>query len=266
MRETRKYRVFPSDLDLLSAFTALRDHMVRSRYTEAPTACDKTAHRVRVAEDRVLQTERFDEFLAILAKHPQPDSILSHSHWKAESLGDLACIVDVDSGSLSIVVESSDLNLLAGTHDVLRDLFRASNPPQERSPRLRKWKLKKSVFLAHRFDDTGHACANGLSRFLQRLGFQVVEGSGYEAREIPAKVEERIRAQDILICLVTPGDHHWLLSELSYARALGKYVIVLCEAGIDFNKGILGADFEYLPFPPGLVEKAFTDLLYALPS
>jgi hypothetical protein len=94
----------------------------------------------------------------------------------------------------------------------------------------------------------------------------VVEGSGYEARDIPAKVEERLRAQDIFICLVTPGDHHWILSEASFAKALGKYVIVLCVEGLPFNKGIFGADYEYIAFPADCVEKAFCDLLYALPT
>jgi len=35
---------------------------------------------------------------------------------------------------------------------------------------------------------------------------------------------------------------------------------------MDVKKGILGADYEHLLFPPGNIEKAFSDLLYALPS
>ena len=44
-------------------------------------------------------------------------------------------------------------------------------------------------------------------------GFDILEGSGYEARDIPDKVAEKIMSQDIFICLVTPGDTLWILSE-----------------------------------------------------
>lgn len=266
MRETRRYSVYPSELLALAAFTALQDHMRQCGYEESQTACEKVAYRLRVDASRALETRAYQEFLTILSRHPHPQSVSAHSHWKTGMAGDLGCIVDLDPASLTVVVESSDLNILAGTHDAVRDLFSASNPPEDRSPRLRKWKLKKSIFLAHRFDDAGRASADTLARFLRRLGFDVAEGAGYEAREIPPKVEERIRAQDILLCVATAGDRHWILSEASGAKALGKYVIVLCAEGVVFNKGILGADFEYITFPTAFVEKAFSDLLYALPS
>ena len=121
------------------------------------------------------------------------------------------------------------------------------------------------MFLAHRFDAEGKAAADALDRFLRRLGFDVVEGEGYEAREIPAKVSERIAAQDIFMCLATNGDHSWILSEAAYAKGLNKYIVLLCEDGVEFKKGILGQDYEYIVYPRGFIEKAFTDLLYALP-
>jgi ribosome maturation factor RimP len=102
--------------------------------------------------------------------------------------------------------------------------------------------------------------------FLRRLGFDVAEGAGYEARDIPEKVGDRIRSQDIFLCVATPGDSSWLLSEAAFAKALGKHVIILCQADVEFNKGIIGSEHEYLSFPRGNVEKIYCDLLYALPT
>jgi hypothetical protein len=266
MRETRQYGVYPSNLEPLAAFTGLHDHMVRSGYQENPKACKNIEYVVRVDSTRTLETYKYSEFLEILGRHPRPKDTRAHSHWTTGSAGDLGCIVDLDPGSLQVIVESTDLNLLAGTHDIVRQLFDASNPPKERNELLSRMHLKKSVFLAHRFDDGGRACATIVSHFLGRLGFDVKEGEGYEARDIPRKVIERIEAQDVFLCLATPGDHHWILSEASFAKARDKYVIVICEEGVTFSKGILGSDFEYLTYPAGFVEKMYVELLYALPT
>ena len=88
----------------------------------------------------------------------------------------------------------------------------------------------------------------------------------YEARDIPQKVRERILTQDILICLVTSGDSSWLLSETTFAMAHNKYIVIICEENIDLKKGILGMDYEHIPFPKNNIEKSFSDIVYALPT
>lgn len=35
--------------------------------------------------------------------------------------------------------------------------------------------------------------------------------------------------------------------------------------GVNFNKGIIGGDYEHLPFSDAGIEKCFSDLVYALP-
>ena len=110
------------------------------------------------------------------------------------------------------------------------------------------------VFLAHRFDDEGTVTAAILGRFLRRLGYDVKEGEGYEARDIPSKVSERISSQDIFICIATKGDHAWILSEAAYAKALKKYIILMCRDDTTFNKGILGQNYEHMTCPSGFVE------------
>ena len=126
--------------------------------------------------------------------------------------------------------------------------------------------VKKTIFLAHRFDEHGTETASIVERFLSRCGFSVLAGEGYEARMIPSKVQDRIERQDILLALFTVGDTTWISSEASFAKGKGKYIVFLVEEGMDVKKGILGADYEHLTFPRGFVEKAFSDLLYALPS
>ena len=265
MRETRRYSVYPSDLKPAVSFAGLLEHMKRCGYEEDPTACSNIKYSVDLPDSRSMETTRYTEFMDILSRQPQPKEIVVHSHWSTGKSGDLGCTVLLDPGSLVVTVESPDLNLLGGIHDTVRQLFQASNPPSEKSPVLRRFELKKSVFLAHRFDADGNAAAQSLSGFLRRLGFQVAEGEGYEAREIPAKVSERITSSDIFMCVVTPGDQSWILSEAAYAKALQKYIVLLCEDGVSFSKGILGRDYEYITYPSGVVEKSFTDLLYALP-
>ncbi len=83
---------------------------------------------------------------------------------------------------------------------------------------------------------------------------------------IPAKVTERIQSQDVLLAVITPGDATWISSEAVFAHGLRKYIVFLAEEGVAFKKGILGEDYEHIIFPKANVEKAFADLLYALPS
>lgn len=266
MRETRQYSLYPNDLSPSSAFASLLAHMKRCGYKEDPITCPQVKYVVHLPDSRTLGTRNYTEFVETLSRSPRPERVFAHSHWDTGKTGDLACIVTLSPRSLDVEVESSDLNLVAGTHDTVRQIFRASNPPKERSPLLQRYNLKKSVFLAHRFDDKGNSAAESLGRFLRRLGFDVAEGEGYEAREVPAKVAERISAQDIFLCLATPGDHSWILSEAGFAKGLKKYVIVICEEGVTLNKGILGSDYEYMTYPPGCIEKTYSGLLYALPS
>ena len=126
------------------------------------------------------------------------------------------------------------------------------------------WSLKKTVFLAHRFDEQGKVAAAAVERFLRACGFAVVEGEGYEARNIPAKVEERIESQDILLAVFTPGDPTWTTSEAAFAVDARSTSCSLLKTGRTSRKAFWVLTMSISP-PPGNVEKAFTSLLYALP-
>jgi predicted nucleotide-binding protein len=235
-------------------------------YSEAVSVCPNIEYSCTIDSTRSTSADTWKEFLRALTRFSTPEKISIHSHWTAESRPDLEIRITYSKNQVHIIVGSTDEAINEFVHSRLQECFSASNPAPEKSPGLSRWNLKKTVFLAHRFDDQGKRVARTLERFLNRSGFRVIEGEGYEARQIPAKVTERIEEQDIMIALLTPGDHTWITSEAAFAHAHRKYVIFIAQEGLQVQKGIMGSDYEHLIFPPDLIEKIFIDLLYALPS
>jgi hypothetical protein len=266
MRDSRTYSVFPSNLSLPEAFHASDRKLSELGYTEAQGVCPNTQYTATIDSTRTLSADTWAEFLRVIDRYPNPERVFVHSHWACKDRKDVEVFITVSSREIDITVGSSEQAVLELLHRELQENFRASNPAPEKSPLLSRWKLKKTVFLAHRFDDYGRTIATAVQKFLSRCGFSVVEGEGYEARMIPAKVAERIQSQDILLAVITPGDATWISSEAAFAHGQRKYIVFLVEEGLAFKKGILGADYEHLTFPRANVEKAFSDLLYALPS
>jgi hypothetical protein len=214
---------------------------------------------------RTLHAENYDEFLRLLAEYPKSMPIYVHNRFeKGKDLG-FACIITVSSSGLQTSVRCDNLDIVSSVHDRIREYFKAHNPGEERINQFVRRGLKKSVFLAHRFDELGTRTAACMSEFIRALGFDLKEGAGYESRDIPDKVAERIRSQDIFIALVTPGDTSWMLTELAYSKALSKCIIVIVEQGCELKKGIIGSDFEHMEFPPGRVERCFLPLVGVLP-
>jgi len=264
MKDTKKYSVYPSNLNILDAFSKLKKYFVGNGYDEKDKICDNIKYVLNVDKSRTLETNKYDEFLLLLDKYPLSLPIRVHSHWEKDGK-EVVCIIIIYSSYIETTVESDDIDRITIVHEAIKEVFSASNPIAEEMRKRSKFDVKKSVFMAHRFDSYGNAIANELSKFLKRLGFDVLEGSGYEAKDIPDKVARKIESQDIFLCIVTPGDTSWIISEAGYAKALKKYIIVLSEDGLEFNKGIIGEDYEYMSFPKGNITNIYSDLLYALP-
>lgn len=206
---------------------------------------------------------RVESFYLCSDQYPTQQWTYTHCHWKRKD-EEVVLAIRVRRSGIDVTVSSDDSTILAGLHDKIADIFQARNPVIENGANSR-YDLRPTVFLAHRFDEQGKKYAEVVGRFLRQLGFEILQGEGYEARNIPEKVADRIRSQDIFLCIVSDGDPSWILSEAAFAKGLSKYVVILVEEDLPFNKGIIGADYEHLTFPKGFVEKAFTDLLYALP-
>lgn len=265
MKDVRKYRVYPSDLDIVLSFRKLGEYFSRNNYKEDNRGCDRVNYILNMNEERSLKPNSFSEFLTAIQDYPNSIPIWMHSHWQDNKRVRFEIEIDLRLSKLEIAIGSDDLNAISAIHDKVKEIFEASNPQLERSPQMSRYNLKKSIFLAHKFDEIGRTTALTLSTFLRRLGFEVLEGEGYENRNIPEKVVERIRRQDIFLCIVTPGDASWILSEISFAKGLDKYIIIVTQDALPFNKGIIGSDFEHMSFPEGNIEKIFSALLYTLP-
>jgi hypothetical protein len=265
MEDSRSYSVYPSDLNILMAFRSFKEYLADNKFKGGKRTSQAHKFRLEVSRYRTLLADDFDEFLKLLEQFPNALPLEIHTKWEKRPNKAFANYIYISKSELMVSVNSGDLMLSSAIHDKLRECFSASNPHQEQMERLSKYEQKKSIFLAHRFDEYGNKQAEILNRFLCRLGFDVKEGSGYEAMDIPEKVAAKIRSQDIFICLVTPGDASWVLSEAAYAKGCNKYLVVVCEADVSFNKGIIGGDYEHLSFPRENIEKCFSDLIYALP-
>ncbi len=265
MQEDREYSVYPSNLDILSSFRQFDEYLKINKYKPQEPKSDSHSLSLHIGEFRRLHAENFQEFMRLLETYPNALPIYVHYYWgKNASLG-FSTIINIRKSGLEVCVRSDDLDIISSIHDHVKSFFQASNPGEDVSAKVSKYGLKKSIFLAHRFDEYGNDVSGKLNTFLRRLGFDVKEGSGYETKNIPDKVAQKIHSQDIFICIFTPGDTSWILSETSYAKALGKYIIILCDNQMNLNKGIIGSDYEHLPFPKNVVEKCYTDLIYCLP-
>lgn len=264
MIDTRKYRIYPNDLSIGAAYEAICQHLQRCGYTEQKESyCPDVGYTVHLSDERTLRTHTSQEFLELLKQYHAPQSTSMHCHWKKME-AEVQLLIGLGRSFIEVTVSADDLTTIAGLHDKISELFQARNPPVEKG-NVSRYDLKPTIFLAHRFDEAGRNYAETLGRFLRLLGFEVLEGEGYEARDIPAKVAERIRSQDIFLCLVSEGDPTWILSEAAFAKGLSKYIVILVQDGLRFKKGIVGTDYEHLTFPKGLIEKTYSDLLYALP-
>jgi hypothetical protein len=265
MQEDRVYSVYPSDLNILNSFKEFEDYLNTSGFT--PIEQKNSGHYLEIHVDshRWLHAENYSEFIRLLTKHPNSLPISLHYNWNKNDKHSFSTIIEVNKSNLKVCVRSEDLEVISAIHDKIKICFKANNPLNENAEILSKYDLKRTIFLAHRFDDYGNKIATKLNTFLRRLRFDVLEGGGYETKNIPDKVTQKIRSQDIFICVFTPGDYSWILSETAYAKALGKYIVIICENDQNINKGIIGGDYEHLPFPHDEIEKCYSDLLYSLP-
>jgi hypothetical protein len=264
--DTRKYSIYPSNLNLVETFCEIDKYFSENGFKEQTGLCERAKYIVRIDDNRNLLSHNYTDFSKILKKYPKPKSVYIHTHWESKTKLPFMWGIDLGRSSIEFEVEADDLTFLDGLHEQSRRIFQASNLNPEKSPYLSRYNLKKTIFLAHRFDDSGKNVSAALEKLLRRIGFQIVVGEGYEARDIPQKIRDRILTQDIFICLVTLGDSSWIISETTFAMAHNKYIIIICEDGVEFKKGIIGTDYEHITFPKDNIEKSFSDIVYALPS
>jgi len=157
------------------------------------------------------------------------------------------------------------LQMLQAFEDALGLKPARPDPPEpEPDNEVRLPALKRTVFIAHSFDDAGRSYAFQLTKFLSLLGFQIATGEGFAPESISAKVKRRLAAQEVVVVVMSEKqDLTWLVHETAGAAATAKPVILLIEKGIDFKLGILG-DLEYIVFEPRQIAETFTPILEGL--
>jgi len=129
----------------------------------------------------------------------------------------------------------------------------------EEEPRLRR-----TVFIAHSFDDAGRSYAFQLTKFLNLLRFEVATGEGFAPESISAKVKRRLQAQGIAVAILSEKDDMtWLVQETTSAGMSGKPLIVLVEEGLAFKPGLLG-DIDYIRFAKGAFAECFIPIAEGL--
>jgi hypothetical protein len=262
MEENRQYRIFPSNLNVVNAVKQFSDYLKKSGYV--PSDFSKGCKlSLEVDQFRTISAENWFEYIDLLERYPS--SLPSFNYgWTKKGENGIAAAVTFFKSNLIVSVRSIDHDKVAGLHEVLKTILCASNLPVINN-KIRKYDLKKTIFLAHKFDESGNEIARIIDRFCSLLGFDIKDGMGYESKIIPDKVTERIQSQDVFIGIFTEGKPDWLISELAYAKGLNKYLIILAESNQDVSKGIVGGDFEHISFPIDNPYKCLIDLLYALP-
>ena len=83
LRDTRIYSIYPSNLDLLSAYSELQKYFDDIGFKEEPNSrCSNNAHRIEIDDKQFFQVRNYSGVLKILNKHPHPKKVHIHSHWK----------------------------------------------------------------------------------------------------------------------------------------------------------------------------------------
>lgn len=175
-------------------------------------------------------------------------------------------------------VSSPVAETTAKMFDILQDklgLSQVPSPPDKSNlieQRLTELEQRFTVtnetltcFLSYRFNERSKTYAMEITRFLELAGVQVVSGAGYEPRRVTDKVRTRLdQPLDFLVYLLSSeGESMWTRDELSVALAKGYAVILIVEAGVKVEQGLLG-DWEYLEFQAGHVSDSFIGILEAL--
>src|SRR5664279_5069904 len=125
MRDSRTYGIFPSNLSLPEAFHASDRNLVDLGYAEANNVCNRIHYDARIDSTRRLSAETWKEFLGIIDRIPNPETIDIHSHWTSEKRDAVEILISVSSREIDIEIGSTDPAVQELLHRQLKENFRA---------------------------------------------------------------------------------------------------------------------------------------------
>jgi len=102
---------------------------------------------------------------------------------------------------------------------------------------------RKVAFVAKGFQDDEERINTCFQEILDSLGIPYRTGEPYGRGSIPDKIEQRIRASDVLIAIVQKryikentqkgAGPAWITREMTYAQNLGRPLIIIAQEGVD---------------------------------
>lgn len=264
MKSTIRYSIWNRRFSWADGFVFIRTIVQRRGFDQKG---DLIYGIIRVNPSKTLEVTSLDELIQVLSKLASFDSFMSQTKFvhatkqKGGSLGSTLLHIDLNvSADVAVAIGSNDYDIVEGIHNEIKEHFRLSNP-QLPTPE-RPLYLQPTVFVGRHFDKVGDEAFRALEPFLTLLGLDVKQGAEYSSQDIPEKVIDRIDSQDIFLAVITGSRNHaWLNAEPAYAKAKGKYIILLVEDDARYDPTILGRDLEQIRFAPSAIEKSFVPLL-----
>lgn len=118
MRDSRTYRAYPSDLDIVDAFRKLDSYLVSCKFAENKDSyCSNIHYRLRVSSTRRIEADNYREFMDLLGRFTGAMPINMHGHFVNSKKEKVACIVSIDKSELDVTIESDNLNLISAFHE-----------------------------------------------------------------------------------------------------------------------------------------------------
>jgi hypothetical protein len=178
MKDTRTYKIYPSNLDIVDAIKQFDEYLSKADYK--PNNQYNKYLVLEVDPYRKLYAGSWAEFIDLLERYPAALPKFDF-RWKKNGNIEITVQVNFYASMLEMSAKSDDPDRVAGLHEILKTVFKASNPPVSYKP-ISRYNLKKSIFITHRFDDRGKEIAGIISNYCSLLGFEVKDGMGWDTK------------------------------------------------------------------------------------
>lgn len=118
------------------------------------------------------------------------------------------------------------------------------------------------IFLAHNASETDSALVDAICKVLKERGIECFVAEKYRepGKDVTKKIEDAIISCDVVVALMTSegAESAFVNQEVSWAKAKGKLVVPIVEAGVKLEAWLHGSDF--IPFGREAMGSAFDAL------
>ena len=159
------------------------------------------------------------------------------------------------------------LSRIPGAPPEEEELERLEHRLTEFEQRFRVTDERLTCVLSYRFNERSKVYGLELTRFLELAGVEVISGAGYEPRRVADGFRTGLNQplDFIVYLMINDAETVQVREDLGPALAKGYAVLLLVEAGIQVEQGMIG-DLKHFEFQPGHVSDCFIGLLEELRS